>query len=77
MPFLIKNGVIFTDNLVGKLILHGGEKVLIRFSSGDTEKAVYKETIGYTNYFVCENGRELKLSNHFMDMKDITVSLDK
>ena len=65
------------DNLVGKLILHGGEKVMIRFSNGSAEKAVYKETIGYTNYFVCENGRELRLSNHFMDMKDITVMLDK
>ena len=50
---------------------------MIRFSNGSTEKAVYKETIGYTNYFVCEGGRELKLSNHFMDMKDITVKLDK
>ncbi len=63
--------------LVGSLILSGGEKVTIRFSDGRTENVVYVETVGYTNYFKMENGRELRLSNHFMDMKDISVALRK
>ena len=65
------------NTLVGDLILSGGEKVTIRFSDGRKENFTYVETVGYTNYFKAENGRELRLSNHFMDMKDITVSLCK
>lgn len=65
------------DSLVGSLILSGGEKVVITFSNGNTEHAVYIETIGYTHYFHTPNGKEIRLSNHFMDMKDITVEKDK
>ena len=65
------------NTLVGNLILSGGENVTIRFSDGRKENAVYVETVGYTNYFRMENGREIRLSNHFMDMKDISVSLRK
>ena len=65
------------NTLVGDLILSGGEKVTIRFSDGRKENGTYVETVGYTNYFKMENGREIRLSNHFMDMKDISVSLRK
>ena len=65
------------DSLVCKLILSGGEKVVITYSNGRKINAVYKETYGYTHCFTAEDGREIKLSNHFMDMKDISVNLRK
>lgn len=65
------------DSLVCSLILSGGEKVVITYSNGSKVKAVYKETYGYTHCFVTDDGRELKLSNHFMEMKDISVTLNK
>ncbi|MGI6716696.1 MAG: hypothetical protein ACOX3X_05800 [Eubacteriales bacterium] len=65
------------DCLVGNLILSGGEKVVIIFSDGRKENAVYKDTYGYTHRFVLDNGNEMKLSNHFMKMRDISVSLRK
>ncbi|NCU27061.1 hypothetical protein EOM86_10140 [Candidatus Nomurabacteria bacterium] len=71
----IERGIIM-DSLVCKLILSGGEKVVITFSDGRKLKAVYKETYGYTHCFSVEGGGELKLSNHFMDMKDINVKLN-
>ncbi len=65
------------DCLVGKLVLSGGEKVVITFGDGRKINAVYKSTYGYTHCFDIAGGGELKLSNHFMDMKDIEVSLKK
>ncbi|NLN55396.1 MAG: hypothetical protein GX148_03740 [Clostridiales bacterium] len=65
------------DSLVGNLILSGGERVVITFSDGKKEAATYKETYGYTHRFVLDKGGELKLSNHFMKMKDITLVLKK
>ncbi|MDD4125682.1 MAG: hypothetical protein PHW77_08180 [Eubacteriales bacterium] len=65
------------DSLVCKLILSGGERVVITFSDGRKENAVYEETYGYTHCFILGDGRRLKLSNHFMNMKDINVSLIK
>lgn len=63
--------------LVGKLILGGGEHVVITFSDGSKVKGVYMDTYGYNHLFKLDNGKELKLSNHFMHLKDIDVALDK
>ena len=62
------------SRLVGALILEGGENVVIHWPDGSETYAVYADTYGYTNLFRT-GSREIKLSNYFMRMKGIRVSL--
>lgn len=62
------------SRLVGSLVLDGGETVVIRWSDGTETEAQYIETYGYTNLFKAGD-REIHLSNHFMRMKGIKISL--
>ncbi len=61
--------------LVGTLVLSGGENVLITFSDGSKARGTYVDTYGYNHLFKLENGKETRLSNHFMHLKGITVEL--
>ena len=64
------------SRLVDTLILEGGETVIIRWSDGTETEAEYLETYGYTNIFK-SGDKEIRLSNHFMRMKGIKLSLKK
>lgn len=65
--------------LVGDVVLDSGDKVIIRWSDRTETKAVYKETVGYSHFFdPSENdGKEIRLSNHFMRLKGIYVRKDE
>jgi len=65
------------DSLVGSVVLSGGEKVIIKYSDGHTVKATYMETYGYTHRFETDDGREIRLANRFMDLRDIKVLKDE
>lgn len=65
------------DRLVGKLILSGGEKVMLTFSDGRKITAVYQTTFGNTHVFALSGGGEIKLSNRFMQKDDIEIRLVK
>ncbi len=62
--------------LVGTLVLSGGESVVITFDDGTKVRGVYMDTFGYNHVFKLKNGKEMKLSNHFMSLKGIKVALD-
>lgn len=66
--------ILKMSRLVGPLVLEGGETVIIRWSDGTETEAKYLETYGYTNLFDA-NGKEIRLSNHFMRLKGIKISL--
>ena len=66
--------ILKMSRLVGSLVLDGGETVIIRWSDGTETEAKYIETYGYTNLFDAD-GKEIRLSNHFMRMKGIKISL--
>lgn len=61
--------------LVGEEVLDSGDKVVIRWTDGTEQVAVYKETVGYSHFFdpVDGSGNEIRLSNHFMRLKGIYV----
>ncbi|MEG2003613.1 MAG: hypothetical protein RR057_03335 [Clostridia bacterium] len=61
--------------LVGDLVLSGGEKVGIEYSDGSKSEAVYVDSFGYNHIFKTQNGKEIKLSNHFMHLKGIKIFL--
>ncbi len=62
--------------LVGGLVLDADDKprVRIRFSDGREVTATYIGTFGYNHTFRTDAGGELRLSNHFMHLKDIRVT---
>ena len=59
--------------LVGGLVLDADDKprVRIRFSDG---RELTATTFGYNHTFRTDAGGELRLSNHFMHLKDIRVT---
>ncbi|MBR4950669.1 MAG: hypothetical protein IKU23_03975 [Clostridia bacterium] len=61
--------------LVGELVLDSGDRVVIRWPDKTETPAVYKDTIGYSHYFDSEQeeGKEIRLTNHFMRLKGIYV----
>lgn len=61
--------------LVGTLVLDSGknQRVRIRFEGGKTIEAVYADTFGYNHSFYTDEGREIRLSNHFMHLKGIRI----
>ena len=63
--------------LVGPLVLDTEQKprVRITFSDGKQIEAVYTDTFGYNHSFYTDQGKEIRLSNHFMHLKDIRVEL--
>ena len=63
--------------LVCETVMESGQKVIITWSDGSTSKAVYNDTYGYNHMFTDENGKQVRLSNHFMHLKGITVEKDK
>lgn len=63
--------------LVGTLVLDGDCKTRVRitFSDGKQIEAVYTDTFGYNHSFYTDEGREIRLSNHFMHLKGIRIEL--
>ncbi|MCH5184140.1 MAG: hypothetical protein J1E00_08195 [Oscillospiraceae bacterium] len=63
--------------LVGTLVLDTEQKprVRITFSDGRQIEAVYTDTFGYNHSFYTDEGREIRLSNHFMHLKGIRIEL--
>jgi len=61
--------------LVGELVLDSGDSVVIRWPDRTETTAIYKDTIGYSHYFdsLDEEGKEIRLTNHFMRLKGIYV----
>ncbi len=64
------------NRLVGGLVLDADDKprVRIKFSDGGEVTATYIGTFGYSHTFRTDAGKELRLSNHFMRLKDIRVT---
>ncbi len=65
--------------LVGTLVLDGEEKprVVLTFSDGKQIEATYTDTFGYNHSFYTDSGKEIRLSNHFLHLKGIRISLAK
>lgn len=65
--------------LVDECVLDSGDKVIIRWTDGTEQKAVYKDTYGYNHFFdtVPPSDKEIRLSNHFMRLKGIHVRKDE
>ncbi|MDL2287265.1 hypothetical protein LJB90_01705 [Eubacteriales bacterium OttesenSCG-928-G02] len=63
------------NNYVYKYVLSGGEKLIIIWSDKTETEAEYIKTIGYNHYFKTLQGKEIKLSNHFMRLKAIKINL--
>ncbi|MBQ8896107.1 MAG: hypothetical protein IJY88_04885 [Clostridia bacterium] len=65
--------------LVDECVLDSGDKVIIRWTDGTEQKAVYKDTYGYNHFFdtVPTSDKEIRLSNHFMRLKGIHVRKDE
>ena len=65
--------------LVDECILDSGDKVIIRWTDGTEQKAVYKDTYGYNHFFdtVPPSDKEIRLSNHVMRLKGIHVRKDE
>ena len=61
--------------LVGTLVLDSktNQRVRITFSDGKQIEAVYEDTYGYNHSFYTDSGKEIRLSNHFMHLKGISV----
>ncbi len=71
--------VIEMKYLVGTLVLDGEEKprVVLTFSDGKQIEATYTDTFGYNHSFYTDSGKEIRLSNHFMHLKGIRISMAK
>lgn len=65
--------------LVGECVLDSGDKVYIRWTDGTETHAVYKDTYGYNHFFeaIPNDGKEIRLSNHFMRLKGIYIRKDE
>lgn len=63
--------------LVGTLVLDTDRKprVRITFADGRQIEAVYTDTFGYNHSFYTDQGKEIRLSNHFMHLKGIRIEL--
>ena len=66
---------ITMNYLVGTLVLDSktNQRVRITFSDGKQIEAVYEDTYGYNHSFYTDEGREIRLSNHFMHLKGIKI----
>ena len=51
--------------LVDECVLDSGDKVIIRWTDGTEQKAVYKDTYGYNHFFdtIPPSDKEIRLSN--------------
>ncbi len=61
--------------LVGEEVLDSGDRVIITWTDRTETLAEYKNTYGYTHIFepINPQGKEIKLSNHFMRLKGIYI----
>lgn len=50
-------------------------RVRITFEDGHSLDATYCDTHGYNHLFLLDNGKTLRLSNHFMHLKGIRLKV--
>ena len=63
--------------LVGEEVLDFGDKVIIRWPDRTITKAVFKDSVGYSHYFMSDDDKEIRLTNHFMRLKGIHLKKDE
>ena len=63
--------------LIGNAILDIGEKAIIVWPDGRSEEAEYIDTFGNDHILKSESGKDIRLTNRYIDLKGITVTKKK